>query len=116
MASDSGSPSPKPSGVTPNPPSKEDAETSAAREELRNTRISEPDKDGCRSDAPNREEHPLNSRDQLPSPKKKRGHDQLDTSDSSGNKEVNNLSYKEVNSHECDISMHIAYVDHICTR
>ncbi|SPO05805.1 uncharacterized protein DNG_08492 [Cephalotrichum gorgonifer] len=58
---------------------REDAETSAARKELRNTTISESnDDDGLRSSTPEVSGEDVTAKDEVLSPKKKRAHDQVE--------------------------------------
>lgn len=88
MANDTATSSPK--NDTPRADAKEDAETRAARRELKQSSISDPSPaaPGTEDD----EDHPStpdndaaenegeDAKDQVASPKKKRGHDQLDSS------------------------------------
>ena len=78
MASDPPGSSPASSKSESVQPSKEDAETTATRKELRNTSISESTNDGARPRTPEVSEGEVASRDQVSSPKKKRAHDQVD--------------------------------------
>ncbi|KAM0557945.1 hypothetical protein ACHAPJ_005109 [Fusarium lateritium] len=81
MADDAPDASPKNEPV--NIETKEDAETRAARRELKQSSISDPTTSGA-EDAANTSDAPDNDlKDQVASPKKKRGHDQLE-----GSKEV----------------------------
>lgn len=98
MAPDSRSPSPKATEFGFDVPPKEDAETTAAREELRNTSISELDKASRRSRTPDAdpEKQQTSLKNLVSSPKKKRAHDQLDTGDSIGTKKANIGNHHEV--------------------
>lgn len=78
MASDPPGSSPASSKSESVQPSKEDAETTATRKELRNTSISGSNNDAPRSGTPEVPEEKIASGDQVSSPKKKRGHDQLE--------------------------------------
>lgn len=78
MASDPRGSSPTSSKSESVHPSKEDAETTATRKELRNTSISEPSKDAPHTGTPKMSEEKVASGSQISSPKKKRAHDQLD--------------------------------------
>jgi len=90
MAPESRSPSLKASELLSDQPLKEDAETTAAREELRNTSISEADEVVRRPSTPDRNSVHLQTspRDQISSPKKKRAHDQLEANEPSGTAEA----------------------------
>ena len=78
MASDLPGSSPASSKSESVQPSREDAETTATRKELRNTFISESHKDGLRPSTPEVSEDKVTPRDQISSPKKKRAHDQVE--------------------------------------
>lgn len=78
MASDPPGSSPASSKSESVQASKEDAETTATRKELRNTSISGSNNNAPRSGTPEVPEGKVASEDQVSSPKKKRAHDQLE--------------------------------------
>lgn len=78
MASDLPGSSPASSKSESVQPSREDAETTATRKELRNTSISGSNNDAPRSGTPEVSEEKVASENLVSSPKKKRAHDQLE--------------------------------------
>lgn len=89
MASDPPGSSPSSSKLDTPPPTREDAETTATRKELRNTSISGPSTDVLRTSTPDVAEEDVTSKNQISSPKKKRAHDQVEDDPAAAAKSLN---------------------------